>query len=94
MMQLTLANSEKVYENLPKFEQFMRAYDLEIFDRSEERENGTIDLFISVDNFHAAKWVNNLAYDFFEETLKSSRTDYISKQMPQLQEESLQQQAL
>ena len=78
MMQLTLNDTAKVREKLAAFEKFLKAYDLQLLDCLESLREGTIELSIRVNFYQAARLVSDLAYEFFEDELIASRTDYFT----------------
>ena len=82
MMQLQLKTSDKVIAKLSGFAHFLEAYDLNIIG-SETGSDGSIELNINVGSFHAARLVNNLAYEFFEDAVAGCRIEYITKQKPE-----------
>ena len=74
MIHLVLKSSERVRSGLPRFEQFLEVYDLQIVKRSNNKR--TIKLEINARLFPEIRWVTSTSYDFFEEDLISITTSY------------------
>jgi hypothetical protein len=76
MTYLVLRINDSVRNNIPRFEQFLQTYGLYVIGRSENDQEGTVELVITANILAEVRHLTNLAFDFFGEAMVSLSIEY------------------
>jgi len=76
MTYLVLRINNRVLTNIPRFEQFLQIHGLYVIGRSENEQEGTVELVITAQILAEVRHLTNLAFDFFGEALLSLSMEY------------------